>query len=182
MAIPSFSGPYTPQAETADDPVAFDVSAGWTGATSFEIDTLPPGFTFDSPNLGGFNFVNMNYTIFVRGVNADGAAPFEPLPWVVTGLGNNRTLYGLSLDYQNLHPAGSGALVYMNRATESGRQSPGGAGLMFINDIGDSNNRDGVADRYDSQFLVGQIQLNGVGDTFFRATLPGWEIIIDTNV
>lgn len=183
MAVPSFAGPYADQLnQVIDTAVAFDITAGWTGADSFEVNTLPPGFTFDGTNLGGVNRSLMDYTIFIRGVNADGAADWEPLHWTTAGApATERVLWGLSLEYQTVNPLGTASILYIETATRTGRQSTWNAGLMFVNDVGDSIDRDGTSARYDSSWVGSQILLSGGADTLVRASVPGWEIIIDPS-
>jgi len=179
MAPPIHTIPYIPQVSTFNDPVNFDISVNWTGADFFEVNTLPPGFTFDGDvNLGGIANTQMSYFIFIRAGNDDGLSDWQPLLWTIAaGAGaTKRTLYGLSLDYQLLNPLGTAAVIFIKTATKTGRQSTWNAGVMFINDIED----DGNAAKYDASFVNSQIILDGGSDTQIRATEPGWEIIIDT--
>jgi len=184
MAVPVFTGPYTPVTAQVVDIAApvTDVTTGWSGADTFEVNTLPPGLVFDGTSLSGFNRVLMEYFIFIRGVNDDGPADWEPLQWSVTsGLTTARTLYGLNREYFLVHSSGTSSVLTVKKATPTGRQSTWNAGLLLINDVGDSTDRDGTSADYNSEFIGQQILLNGIADTFARATEPGWEIIIDTS-
>lgn len=183
MAVPTFAGPYATQNEIVDTTVNFDASAGWTDAVSFEVAVKPPGFLFDEATgvFSGDNNALMDYTIFVRGIGLLDEKPagvnggFEPLQWITTGGPVTlRKLWGLSLEYQEVNAQGIAATLF-------GKRMPSGAGTMFINDIGDSIIRDGTADQYDAGLLIKQILLSGGADTLIRATVPGWEIIIDTS-
>jgi hypothetical protein len=173
MSVPTFSGPYTGQDDVVDVPVgAFDVSVGWTGAKRYEVAALPPGFAFDGLDITGTPLVQMFYTLFIRGVNDEGPGDWAPLRWDATGgAASARTLWGLSLAFQNVHASGSGAVLFFKVATNEV------SGVLLINDIA----RDGSASDYDASFRKSQIVLNGVANAFVRATVPGWEIIIDTS-
>ncbi len=182
MAVPGRSGAYVAQIDDIGDAISFDLDdTKWTNnPTSFEVNTLPPGFTFDGDQtLEGTQTTKMVYTLFIRASNADGSSAWVPLLWTVnvTIEVTFRTLYGLSLAWTELHPiAGGDAVVDILRGTLRGRQTPGGSGLLLTNDIGN----DGTAARYDSSRVDTQLLLDGVAASFFRATEPGWEIVIDT--
>jgi len=183
MAKPGRTGAYANQSSAeVGDPIAFNLDDGnWTDSpTEFEVDTLPPGFTTNGQSLAGAAGCKMVYIIFVRGVNAEGFGDWFPLQWIVsTASATARTLYGLPVAWPALpqHPLGTPAVVYIKRATLGGAQSSSGSGVLIVNDIA----IDESASPYDASFLRSQLLLNGVGNTFLRATVPGWEIIIDTN-
>lgn len=197
MAVPSRSQPYTPQtSDEVGDAVSFDVNDGaWTeNPTQFEINFLPPGFTFDgTQNLGGEAGCKMLYIIFVRALNADGLSDWKPLQWTVSTVETTgRTLYGLPTVWPSSpqHPSGSTAVLEVKLAgvavspfTPSRSEGisegvAGSRGSLFMNDIANVNG----TSRVFTQSIQGvDIIVSGDGDTFLRASAPGWEVVIDVN-
>ncbi len=188
MAKPGRSIPYAdeddPDLETA---VAFVLDDGnWTESpTRFEVNILPPGFTIDADglNLGGQTECQMIYTIFVRGINSEGFGDWFPLQWdVVSVTPTGRTLHGLPLVWPAVaqHLSGTPAVIFVQRP---GLTPSGFGGLLYVNDIGIDGNVsvDGTASKYGPDFKSLQLLPSGTADTFLRATLPGWEVIIDVN-
>ncbi len=183
MAKPGRSGAYANQSSAeVGNAVSFALDdSNWTESPkSFEVNVLPPGFTIDAAglNLGGVAGCKMLYILFVRGINAEGAGEWFPLQWIVsTAEVTGRTLYGLPIDWPATpqHALGAGAIVI--RAVRPGQIAAGASGALYVNDIG----IDGTSDIYTEDFRSSQILANGVGATFLRASVPGWEIIIDTN-
>lgn len=193
MAVPERSIAYVGQSDIdLGLPVAFALDDGnWTESpTVFEVSTLPPGFTIDGAgpreglNLGGQTECKMVYTIFVRGVNAEGAGDFFPLQWDVASVAvTGRTLHGLPLVWPAAPqiPLGGGPSVIFLQLP--GVSPSGPAGLLYVNDIGLDGgiSVDGTASKYGPAFKGLQLLPNGIANTFLRATKPGWEVIIDTN-
>ncbi len=178
MAIPVLDIPYITQIFNISDPIDIDISLNWTGATSFEIASLPPDTSYGifTTSIVGTATTLMDYIVFIRGINDDGAADWAPALWTTVGGASQRKLYGLSLDWTNLHPAGSTGVIFIKQATKHAPGNFSNTGVMLINDIGN----DGNASIVPSTNLYSQIVVNGASDTYIRATYPGWEIIIDT--
>ena len=188
MAVPGRSIAYVDQSSTdVGEAVAFALDDGnWTESpTSFEVVRLPPDFTLtDGLNLGGVTECKMDYTIFVRGVNTEGAGEFLPLRWTVPSIATTgRTLYGLPTVYPVTAqiPALTAASVILQAAGLSppapGLKRAGPVGKCLVNDIAVN----GTAARYGFEFLNKQIINSTNPPGFFRATHPGFEITIDTN-
>ena len=188
MAVPGRSIDYVDQSSTdVGEAVAFALDDGnWTeNPTSFEVAKLPPDFTLtDGLNLGGVTECHMEYTIFVRGVNTEGAGEFLPLRWTVASIAStNRTLYGIPLVYPATPqiPAATAASVILQAAglnpPAPGLPVAGPVGKLLVNDIAVN----GTAARYGFEFLNKQLVVSAAGASFFRATNPGFEITIDTN-
>ena len=179
MAKPGRSLAYADQASAdIDDVIAFALDDGnWTESpTSFEVNKLPPGFTQVAQALAGVAGCKMDYTLFVRGINSDGAGDWFPLRWVVSSIASTgRTLFGLPLEWPGVaqHPAGGNATIDVVLAGHN----PGPVGSMSLNDI----EIDGTATKYTSRIQGEQFLLNGVGDTFLKASDPGWVVILDIN-
>lgn len=182
MAVPGRSLAYANQASAeVGDAIDFDLDDGnWTESpTSFEVALRPPGFLEDVPGtLNGVAGCKMLYIIFVRGINSEGVGEWFPLQWTVSTVATTaRTLYGLPIAWPATpqHAAAAGAMVI--RVARPGQAAYGAVGIFYVNDI----DVDGTADRYGDSFRGFQILANGVGATFIRASVPGWEITIDTN-
>ena len=179
MAVPGRSLVYADQASAdVGDAIAFALDDGnWTESpTSFEVNKLPPGFTQVAQALAGIAGCQMDYTLFVRGINSDGFGEWFPLRWVVTSVAvTGRTLLGLPLEWPGTaqHPSGGNAIIDVILAG----LNPGLFGSMKLNDIA----IDGTATTYTTQIQGCQFLLNGVGDTFLKASHPGWVVILDTN-
>lgn len=188
MATPGRSPAYADQS-TANVGVAISFAlddGNWTESPkSFEVNILPPGFTRTGDTLDGLSGCQMVYFIFVRGINSEGAGDWFPLKWTVSSIdATGRTLYGLPLAWPATpqHPAAGPPISILEVRSGAGEQgSP--IGVMFVNDIGFSNGIeiDGTAARYGDGFKGLQLISNSVGDTFLKASHPGWEVIIDTN-
>lgn len=181
MAKPGRSSDYADQSSAeVGDAISFALDdSNWTeNPTEFEVNVLPPGFTFAAGSLGGIAGCKMLYIIFVRGINAEGAGEWFPLEWTVSTAGvTGRTLYGLPVEWPATpqHAAAGGAIVLF--VVRTGRSPSGPIGVFYVNDIA----IDGSAARYGDAFRGFQILASGVGATFLRASNPGWELIIDTN-
>ena len=178
MAVPVLILPYVTQNFTLSDPIVIDISPNWTGATSFEIASLPPDTVYDSPitTIVGVATTEMNYTVYIRGVNSDGVGDWAPALYTTTGQITQRILWGLSTEWQEVHTAGTSAVIFIKQATIAAPGNFSGTGRMLINDLAN----DGNSSIYPSNELYTQIVLNGGSDTWVRATMPGWEIIVDT--
>jgi len=180
MALPGRSLAYADQASAnVGDAIAFALDdSNWTESpTGFQVNKLPPGFTQVAQALAGVAGCKMDYTLFVRGINSDGAGDWFPLRWVVSSVASTgRTLLGLPLVWPAApqHPGlGVSAVVDVVLAGHD----PGPIGSMSLNDIA----IDGTATNYTSRIQGEQFLLNGVGDTFFKASDPGWLVILDIN-
>lgn len=177
MAVPGRSLAYADQSTVGvGTAIAFALDDGnWTNSpTSFKINRLPPSFTTDGQDLGGVSGCRMVYTLFVRGVNSEGFGAWFPLKWSVTAAGTGRILYGVPVAWPGAaqHALGSAATIFVQA---HGRRPT--SGLFYINEVA----IDGTSSKYGPDFVGYQILINGVANTFFRATEPGWEIILDTN-
>ena len=180
MAVPGRSLAYADQASAdVGDAIAFALDDGnWTESpTDFEVNKLPPGFTQVAQALAGVAGCKMDYTIFVRGINSDGFGAWFPLRWVVSSIASTgRTLLGLPLEWPAApqHPGGgTSAVIDVILAG----LNPGLVGSMMLNDI----EIDGTATTYTTRIQGEQFLLNGVGDTFLKASDPGWILILDIN-
>lgn len=179
MPVPGRSLAYADQASAdVNDAIAFALDDGnWTESpTSFEVNLLPPGFTQVAQALAGVAGCKMDYAIFVRGVNSDGFGDYFPLRWVVSSIASTgRTLLGLPLEWPVVaqHPLGGNATIDVFLAGHN----PGLVGSMSLNDIA----IDGTATNYTERIQGEQFLLNGVGDTFLKASDPGWVVLLDIN-
>lgn len=178
MAVPTHDSPYTPQAIALDAAVSFDITQDWSNADTWEINTLPPGFTFDGTDLGGTGDTEQFYTIFVRAGNADGFSDWQPLQFDVNAgvPATDRLLRGLSLAWVQILTA-TAAVITIKKAGPSGRQSSWNMGMLLVSDIGN----DGNAAEYRPNFLDENFSVSVAANTFVRATEPGWEIVVDTS-
>ena len=180
MALPGRSLAYADQASAdVGDAIAFALDDGnWTESpTSFEVAKLPPGFIQVVQALAGVAGCKMDYTLFVRGANSDGVGDWFPLRWVVASIApTGRTLLGLPLEWPAApqHPGG-GTKATIDVVLAG--HNPGKVGSMSLNDI----EVDGTATNYTERIQDEQFLLNGVGDTFLKASDPGWVVILDIN-
>ena len=177
MAVPLLTIPYASQNNVLSAPINVDIAPNWAGATSFEIASLPPDTVYDSAttSIVGSATTEMLYTVYIRGVNSDGAGEWAPAIYTTTGQITDRTLRGLSTEWQEVHPAGSSAVIFIRQATIAAPGNFSGTGRMLVNDLAN----DGNASIFSSTELYTQIVLNGGSSTWVRATMPGWEIIVD---
>lgn len=181
MAVPGRTGAYVAQSSTdVGEAIAYGLNdAQWTNnPTSFEVNRLPSGFTTDGQSLGGVAGCKMLYTLFIRGVNADGRSEWVPLLWTVPAVAepSERTLIGVPMDWPATAQSLSGQAAVI-LVIGPGKGLATGPGLLYVNDGG----VDGNATKYGPSFRGNQLILNGAADTFFRADAPGWEIIRDEN-
>jgi len=190
MSVPIFTGFYPVYQGIIGVPPDFTIpiAAEWTGATSFDIASLPPDLTYDSTSytISGPVTTLMKYTVYIRGVNSFGAADWEPLyievfnpPPTPGGMPSSlRTLFGLPIEWQQVVEIGTKSVIFIKQATLYAPGNFSGTGRMLINDVAN----DGNATIYPSNKLYTQILTNGGSYVYARATEPGWEIIVDTSV
>ena len=191
MARPGRSQAYADQSDTeVGDPVAFVLDDSfWTESpTAFQVNKLPPSFTLDAAglNLGGETGCQMDYTLFVRGVNSEGPGDWFPLRWTVaTTAATEVTLYGLPVEWPATPQIASGTAASVLIVTPGlgtfggaqGKQGAGAVGQVYVNDIA----IDGTSQKYGSEMQNRQLIVSAGGASFFRATDPGWEILVDLN-
>ena len=180
MAVPGRSLAYVGQTSAdVGDVISFALDDGnWTGSPdSFEVNKLPPGFTVAAGSLGGVAGCKMDYTLFVRGTNSEGTGEWWPLGWVVSSVASTgRTLFGLPLEWPAApQHAGGGTRAVID--VISAGKNPGPFGSMLIND----DAIDGTATAYTTGIQGEQFLVSDVGDTFLKASDPGWTVIIDIN-
>lgn len=177
MSVPTFAGPYANITALRGAAVAADVSIGWTNADSWEIAQLPPGFTFDGvKTLGGIMLVDMNYSIAIRGVNADGPAPWENLLSQSISAVISWVLYGApTRAWAQLSPAVADVAMYVKRVqpTKSGANWPPSV-LRFSPAAEES-----TAVVISMVTLGSTINVPGGNGLQFYATEPGWELLVE---
>jgi len=179
MAVPVLITPYDLQTFTVSDPIDIDISPNWSGATSFEIASPPPDtiYASDTTSIVGTATTQMIYTVYIRGVNAAGAADWASLLMVTTGQVTSQVLWGLSVEWQLINPVGAEGYFFIKQATIGAPGNFSETGRLLINDIAN----DGNAIIYPSNRLYSQIDFDSTENTLARATEPGWELIINTS-